>query len=366
MSRLQQQAIVIGDSFNNTLGLIRSLGEAKVDIVLLLVGDDRLFVSKSRYLKKSQIFQMETIDDCLPTLLRIADKTKQQTIICTNDIATQYIDEYETTLCSLYITPMKGRHLGNLLNKDEQCRLAENCGLTIPQSIIYNRNEDFPTVSYPILMKPANSNTGEKSDIHICYCQKDVNKALSATSTCNQFIIQKFIEKEYEINLIGVSTVNGVYIPGGIRKIRHYPTIYSTCSFGVFQSVENLNVDVHSILKLMQHVGYHGPFSVELLHKNAKNYFMEVNFRHDGLAYAATASGVNLPAMLFNSQTVPMTVNNTYMMDLSTDYCHVKDGTLSRKYWFYDFRKTKCQLNFNRHDLMPTIYYYVNKIMKHI
>ena len=54
MSRLQQQAIVIGDSFNNTLGLIRSLGEAKVDIVLLLVGDDRLFVSKSRYLKKSQ------------------------------------------------------------------------------------------------------------------------------------------------------------------------------------------------------------------------------------------------------------------------------------------------------------------------
>lgn len=355
MSRLQQQAIVIGDSFNNTLGLIRSLGEAKVDIVLLLVGDDRLFVSKSRYLKKSQIFQMETIDDCLPTLLRIADKTKQQTIICTNDIATQYIDEYETTLCSLYITPMKGRHLGNLLNKDEQCRLAENCGLTIPQSIIYNRNEDFPTVSYPILMKPANSNTGEKSDIHICYCQKDVNKALSATSTCNQFIIQKFIEKEYEINLIGVSTVNGVYIPGGIRKIRHYPTIYSPCSFGVFQSVENLNVDVHSILKLMQHVGYHGPFSVELLHKNAKNYFMEVNFRHDGLAYAATASGVNLPAMLFNSQTVPMTVNNTYMMDLSTDYCHVKDGTLSRKYWFYDFRKTKCQLNFNRHDLMPTI-----------
>ena len=178
--------------------------------------------------------------------------------------------------------------------------------------------------------------------------------------------IQKFIEKEYEINLIGVSTVNGVYIPGGIRKIRNYPTIYRPCSFGVFQSVENLNVDVHSILKLMQHVGYHGPFSVELLHKNAKNYFMEVNFRHDGLAFAASASGVNLPAKLFNSQTVPMTVNYTYMIDLSTDYSHVKYGTLSRKYWFYDFRKTKCQFNFNRHDLMPTIYYYVNKIMKHI
>lgn len=37
MSRLQQQAIVIGDSFNNTLGLIRSLGEAKVDIGVTIV-----------------------------------------------------------------------------------------------------------------------------------------------------------------------------------------------------------------------------------------------------------------------------------------------------------------------------------------
>ena len=45
MSRLQQQAIVIGDSFNNTLGLIRSLGEAKVDIVLLLVGDELLMIA---------------------------------------------------------------------------------------------------------------------------------------------------------------------------------------------------------------------------------------------------------------------------------------------------------------------------------
>ena len=91
---------------------------------------------------------------------------------------------------------MKGKHLGNLLNKDEQCRLAENCGLTIPQSIIYNRNEDFPTVSYPILMKPANSNTGEKSDIHICYCQKDVNKALSgnillATNSLSKSLLKK-------------------------------------------------------------------------------------------------------------------------------------------------------------------------------
>ena len=57
MERNDLHAIIIGDSFNNTLGLIRSLGEAHVDITLLLVGqEDRLFVSKSRYLKKTSIY----------------------------------------------------------------------------------------------------------------------------------------------------------------------------------------------------------------------------------------------------------------------------------------------------------------------
>lgn len=73
------QAIILGDPFNNTLGLIRSLGEAKVDITLLLVGNsDRLYVSKSRYLKKKQIFRLTNIDACLPVLQQIANGTKNK------------------------------------------------------------------------------------------------------------------------------------------------------------------------------------------------------------------------------------------------------------------------------------------------
>lgn len=360
------RAVIIGDSFNNTLGLIRSLGEARVDITLLLVGkNDRLFVSRSRYLKKSRIFQVEKIEDCLPVLMRIADGTKRQMIICTNDTAAQYVDEHEKVLSEAFVTPMKGRQLGALMNKDEQCRIAEQCGLVVPKSFIYSREDAFSSeLEFPLLMKPANSNFGEKSDIHICRNMDDVRSGLAAASSCNKFVVQEFIEKEYEINLIGVSTDNGVFIPGGVRKIRHYPTIYSPCSFGIFQSVEKLKIDIQPIIRLLQKVGYRGPFSVEFLHKDDKNYFMEVNFRHDGLAYAATASGANLPAMLFAVSQSPIAVRDTYMMDLSTDYCHVKDGALSRKHWFSDFMKTKCQLNFNRQDPMPTICYYVRKIKR--
>ena len=166
--------------------------------------------------------------------------------------------------------------------------------------------------------------------------------------------------------MIGVSTDTGIYIPGGIKKLRHYPTIYSPCSFGIFQSIERLNVDITPIIKFVSRVGYHGPFSVELLHKGNKNFFMEVNFRNDGLAYAATASGANLPVLLFDiHKPVYFHIKDTYMMDVSIDYCHVKDGTISKKQWITDFLKTKCQLNFNCKDPMPTIYYYLHKIKKY-
>lgn len=361
------RAIIIGDSFNNTLGLIRSLGEAKVDITLLLVGNsDRLYVSKSRYLKEKQVFRLANIDDCLSVLQQIANGTKKQIIICTNDKAAQFIDSHEQELSKNYMTPMRGLQLGNMMNKDCQCRLAQTCGFTVPQSFIYNRNNKFPEDSnYPLLLKPINSTQGEKSDIHICRNYNEVKDCLTESSSCSDFIVQEYIEKEYEINLIGVNTDYGIYIPGGIRKIRHYPTIYSPCSFGLFQSIEHLKIDTVPITKFISQVGYHGPFSVELLHKGNKNYFMEVNFRNDGLAYAATASGVNLPALMFDvHKPTTFHVKNTYMMDLSIDYCHVKNGTISKKQWIFDFLKTGCQLNFNRKDPMPTICYYLHKIKK--
>lgn len=214
------RAVIIGDSFNNTLGLIRSLGEAHVDITLLLVGaEDRLFVSKSRYLKKGRVFHFDNVEDCLPILQDIANEAKDQVLICTNDAAAQFVDSHESVLSRSYITPMRGAQLGNVMNKDVQCLLAQECGFTIPKSFIYKRGDQFPEgVEYPLLLKPANSTHGEKSDIHICANYHEVETSLQQASSCPLFIVQKYIEKEYEINLIGVRTEHGVYVPGGIKK----------------------------------------------------------------------------------------------------------------------------------------------------
>lgn len=363
-------AIVLGDSFNNTLGLIRSLGKGGIDQRLILIGEqDRLFVSRSKYLNKGKVFKVRCIEDSLDILKSLTNSSHRQVIICTNDIAATFVDAHEEELSLTYLTPMRGRHLGDYMNKDMQCQLAQACGFDVPQSIVYHRGNPLPEkIGYPLLLKPLVSIQGEKSDIHICNSLEQVETALQANSYCKDFLMQEYIEKEYEINLIGISTDWGILIPGGIRKIRHYPTIYSPCSYGLYESIDKLDIDIRPVQKFMSKVGYRGPFSVELLHKGNRNYFMEVNFRNDGLAYAATAAGANLAAIYMQFAGFPthIPVKDTYMMDLSIDYCHVKDGNLTFRQWFADFRRTGCQLNFNRHDVMPTICYYWNKVKRRL
>ena len=353
-------AIVLGDSFNNTLGLVRSLGQSGAYVILILVGEDRLFVRKSRY--ADECIQISTIKDCERILREKALINRGAFLICSNDKAAKWTDDNESWLSKYFLTPMRGKCLGDMFDKPMQCKLAKDFGVTIPKSAIYKSGCEFPEdITLPILLKPANSNEGEKSDIHICCTKAELNNALNKDSKCRSYIVQEYIQKDYEINLIGVSTDKEIIIPGGIRKIRHYPTIYSPCSFGVFLPIIDLGIDIVPIKKMIKEIGYKGPFSVEFLRKGDKSYFMEINFRHDGLAYSATASGVNLPGMYVRNLDKRYKINPTYMMDLSIDYCHVKKGNLSRRDWWADFLRTGCQLNFNRIDPMPTVLYYLSK-----
>lgn len=354
----QKTVVILGDSFNNTLGLIRSLGEAGASVILILVGNDRLHVSKSRYANRT--IPCESLDDC--NLILKQKELLGSYLICTNDNAAKWVDDNEEWLSINYHTPMRGQHIGGLFDKPEQCELAEKFGIIIPKSVRYERNEPFPdNLSFPILIKPANSNGGDKSDIHICHNRNELDNSLAMQSSCGHFIMQEYIIKDFEINLIGIATDKGAVIPGGIKKLRHYPNIYSACSYGLFLDVIELGIDADPIERMIESTGYRGPFSVEFLRKGDRSYFLEVNFRHDGLAYAATAAGVNLMKMYLDGKPSSFTVRPTYMMDLSSDYCHVKDGKLSRFVWFRDFLRTGCQLNFNCRDPKPTLQYYFSK-----
>lgn len=359
------QAVILGDSTHNTLSAVRSLGEAKMPFSLMMKCDEDVCnVGKSKFLKKGNLITVKEMDECLPLLERMKLNGITTYLMCTFDEAAEWVDRHEEELSKKLVTPCRGGHIGKLFEKDVQCKLAAECGLTVPRSEVYHRGEDFESISihYPLLLKPLQSTQGEKEDIHICRSREDVNKALRDESHCPAFMVQEFIEKEYELDCVGMRSDEGLYLVGAIRKIRHWPPMIGAGAYGIFIPIEETNVNVKGVEKFLERAGYFGPFSVEFLHCGDKNYFMEVNFRNEGLAYAATVAGANLHAKYINPDFKLGRIRHTYMMNYSLDYLYVKTGQVSKLQWWHDFLRTRCFINFNWHDPMPTLAYYKKKI----
>lgn len=361
--------IIIGDSTHNTLSAVRSFGEAKIPQKMVLVcHEDTCYVQYSKYLKHGNIHIVQELDKCMPILENWAVE-KGQTLMTTFDAAAEWVDAREQQLSKWFRTPCRGKQIGNLFHKDAQCQLAKECGLDVPFSVVYNREDVLPVenIVFPLITKPLVSSAGTKEDIHVCESLIELEAALRENSYCKKFLLQQFIDKEYEINCIGVRTDKEMTIAGGIKKLRHWPRITGAASYAVMQQVDEYGINVGGVKRFLDKSGYHGPFSVEFLHtKDGKNYFMEVNFRNDGLAYTATCAGVNLHAFYVDSskQIDGAKFRKTYMMNYSIDLLYVKEGSITRWQWIKDFFKTRCFINICFSDLNPVLMYYKQKIFK--
>ncbi len=362
------RAVIIGDSTHNTLSVVRSLGEAKIPQLLLLVcNHDVCFVKHSKYLKYDNCYVVSTLDECLPLLERISKEGDQQTLITTFDAAAEWVDNREPQLSQWFRTPCRGKRLGNLFNKAEQCKLAKKCGFDVPYSFIYHRANNLPETikHFPLILKPLVSTGGTKGDIHICNSNEDFKNALAENSNCDHFLIQEFIDKDFEVDAIGVVTDDSVIMGGGVRKYRHWPKVIGAGAFGLFQKIDTYEINTESINEFLTISGYHGPFSIEFIHsKNGKYYFMEVNFRNEGLAYVSTCAGANLHALYMDSS---KGINwkqfkKTYLMNYSIDFLYVIDGSISMWRWIKDLCKTRCFINMSFSDSQPVIEHYKEKL----
>ncbi|MDE7402276.1 MAG: hypothetical protein K2M87_02560 [Muribaculaceae bacterium] len=370
MKKLHKEVIMLGDATHNTLGAVRSFAEAGVRVILLLIGeDDPCNVAHSRWLKHGNLIKLRNLDEAEEVLEKLPHDNRL--LVCTFDAAAMWVDEREATLSAWFKTPCRGKQIGTLFSKDAQCRLARQYGLTVPESQVVERSEiekqDWaPNQKYPLLLKPLVSTDGEKSDIHICHKPEDVTSALQADSHCTNFIVQEYIDKEYELNCSGVVTEDDIIISGGIQKIRHYPPIVGACSFGIFRPLSELNIEIGPIKKFLRASNYHGPFSVEMLHtSDGKNYFLEVNFRNDGLAYASTSARANLHGVYAGAVKYDASqVRRTYMMNYSIDYLFAQSGDVSKLQWWRDFLRTRSFININFRDLAPTLRHYSSKFKR--
>lgn len=362
------KVIVIGGFHHNTYGLIRSLGEAGIKSYVILEPChpkvNWLFVSK--YIIGNYILsEGENLVDYL--LTTFSNEKVKPIIYCGSDTSISLLDNaYDVLKEKFFIFNAKNTsgRINHYMNKVFMFPLAEKCGLTTIKTWHLKKSEiDSVNLIYPILVKPNNSLGGTKADIKISYNKEQLLRNMHEGI---DYILQEYIEKDYELNLLGLSLYAGKQIlyPGVINKLREYPM--GSSSFARIDNVLRYPfLSVDSIEQFIQLIGYEGLFSIEFIVKGNKYYFLEINMRNDGNGYMSTGAGLNLPLIWYHyccgitdkSKSLSL-IKPFYFMSEETDYKHISGGHLTLANWLSCLHKTNSFFILNKRDIKPGLVYF--------
>ncbi len=354
-----ETAIVIGGNHHNTLGLIRGLGRKGVMSSLILQSSsNNNYVLKSKYITD---FLLVKSDEDIINALRNKRKKEKQVIICTSDGSASVIDRNRNELKDFYYLPgcEEQNRLTTLMNKETMSKLAEECGLRIPKSIMVSRIEtNLKDIPYPCITKPILSIEGSKADIVICQNEDELRDYLNQSHTAN-FQIQEYILKTMEYQLIGV-VKDDCLIPGRSRIITQPQ--YTNTGFLRYEKLDG-NEPMKQSLEFLKRTGYSGLFSMEFIRDAEGNdYFMEINFRNDGNSICVTDAGVNLPYIWYKLCTdseyslssVDSTIHEIFVMPEFNEIDYWCAGQISFNRMVREFKQSDTYMEYAIDDPHPT------------
>ena len=369
--------IVLGKNHNNTLGLIWSLHEGGHNVTLLLYDSDCNYVGKSKFVDKTYLLKVE--DDVISLLKKVAKgMTSKPVVFVSGDEEATLLNEHFEDLSSFCFFE-GGRSDGSInkyRDKDEGELLAKKCGFTIPQTVLIasSKELDDVTIGYPLLIKANNSVHGGKSAMKKCDTYEVADSFVnSLPEDYFPLQVQEFIEKEYELMLLGCSLYGGkrVICPVANKKIRQYPPNIGVGAWSVAAEVAasvELRLLADKVSDYLKEIKYTGNFSAEFLYSGGKYYFLEINLRNDGTSWLSTCSGYNLPDMVcrsFEDENVSsegcVFCQRHYMNILWDIHCLRKGGVGFRQ-WLKQFNSKTCYSHYYHKD-KKTFYYFIKGLL---
>lgn len=357
--------VVIGSLHHNTLGVVRSLGEAGItqkNLFVLLVDDhfrETNLISSSKYVNKNNIYSVTDYADIPEWLINNQDGHKK-VIICCSDGAAEAVIGTSDILSKSYQTPRTVKPISSLTVKSYQDKVAEGCGLAIPISSDYQTTGTIDWELFPCIIKPYKSATGAgKNDVRIINSKEELAQNISTVEADN-IQIQQYIDKEMEFQLIGCSLNAGekIIIPGFTKLIRQ-PKNTNT-GYLLYSPIDQLDFDREAVEKFIRTIGYSGLFSVEFIRgKDGKDYFLEINMRNDGNAYCVESAGVNLPYIWVYYQTygkmpdVPTTFTEPVYFIPDLNDLKLAFKQIGPFKWLKQFREAQSHSIYNKQDMGP-------------
>lgn len=362
------EAIVLSEDHYNALGVVRSLGLAKIPVRLVLTEQGKSFCDKSRYVSSSiKVANNEkTIIDNIVKYTK--DVNTRYFLFPLNDVAAQLVSRNISRFKDNIICPTMNRDMKRFSDKTLMKGWAKNHGLNVPKGRIidlYKLREEWNI--FPAIMKPKISVEGIKSDIVTAYSIQEYNEALKAFKKkgYKDILIEEFIcgNDEHMIEIMGErSNKNGCSFAGIIKKIREFPIHNGSTSFArIVQS--HIGIELSVLATMMDEISFNGLFDFEFKYANGKAYFIECNFRNGAPGWAFTKIGKNLPLMwICGCIGIPITqtkilTNKDLFMCEHYDIINMLKKDVGVLEWLENFFQSSKVLWLTK-DIIPVLTYY--------
>ena len=375
---LQHKFIVVSGDTGNALGVIRALGEANIQPILIyLVEETHLpTLIKSKYL--SIVHKVHTYESAFEVLISKYGNEPIKPFLYTCDDSVQTIvDERYSELCDKFYcfnAGVAGR-VNHLMDKHVICQLAYECGCNIPKQEVVETGVLPTTLRYPVITKTLKSTLGLwKGDSYVCYNEEELLEAYSKIKS-PILLIEEYIAKKNEFSLQGYSCNDGkdVYIPYLTTFIR-----LSLSAYGHYMNVKTFDNEelYEKVKRIISAAKYEGCFEIEfLLDQDDKLWFLEVNFRFSFWNYALTFGGVNYPikwaeSMLMNRIVCPPkeTIKHNFIaLNEPGDFGQSVVGKkISFFQWLKDVHNADMLYFYNPKDPLPAWSFWFHKIKRKI
>lgn len=311
--------LLVSRNWLSNLTMARAIGRLGYDVEVL-----RVFQNKPRLLSLTKYIRTDAYSKYIKTyyscnmlkeesnlvdmLKKIAHHDCKILLIPTDDLAAAIIDTHMDELKPYYLMPNidnKPGELSQLMSKGLQKELAFKFGIPIVNGIVIRTSEgkfEIPqSVHYPCFVKPNISKNSSKQRMKKCENQTELEKYLLKRSSKKdiEIVVENYIEIEKEYSLLGVSTKQGVTMPGCIVVDEGgHGARRGVAMTGKVVDVGEVGQIRNELTEFVASLHFDGLFDIDLIKgKDGKIYFTELNLRFGGSGYAIVKSGVNLPGM---------------------------------------------------------------------
>ena len=349
----------------NTLGIVRTLGEAGIKPIVVVVTSEPKQATLSKYVKEK--YHVNSPEDGIRLILsKFATNKEEKSFILTgDDVTVMLLDKHYDELKDYFYFYNAGKagRITEVMHKDYMCALAEKHGFNVPKTWKVKPGEIPYDIEYPIITKAVNSFGEEwKGIVKICRNEHDLLDAYANVKKSKYILLQKYMEKIDEQSYDGFSINHGndVFFTVQNNEMFHIPGQYAPYW-------KNKNVDdeifINKARGFISEIGFEGIFEIEfLVAEDGTLYFLEINLRNTVNGWTSTVAGMPLATRWCEAMENSMINTGVYQkipegfttMAECFDYdARVRTGLISRSEWMKQYRQADAKLYRGRNDLLP-------------